>query len=135
MYISEGIPFGFTSAAIVAYLRSQGFALDDIGLFVAALFLPWSFKWAWAPLVDLFRFNHLGGRKAWIVACTVMMVLTLSLIQLLDVADDFRLLLSLVVFHNIFAATQDVAIDSLAVSTLEADERARGNGFMFGGQY
>jgi PAT family beta-lactamase induction signal transducer AmpG len=37
--------------------------------------------------------------------------------------------------NNIFCATQDVAIDSLAVSTLKPDERASGNGFMFGGQY
>jgi PAT family beta-lactamase induction signal transducer AmpG len=39
------------------------------------------------------------------------------------------------VLNNLFCATQDVAIDSLAVSTLEPDERARGNGFMFAGQY
>ena len=36
---------------------------------------------------------------------------------------------------SFFCATQDVAIDSLAVSTLRPDERATGNGFMFGGQY
>lgn len=135
MYVSEGIPYGFTSAAVVAYLRSQGVALDDIGLLVAMLFLPWSFKWAWAPLVDIFRFNRFGGRKVWIVFCTTMMVLTLTLILLLDATDNFRLLLVLVVLNNIFAATQDVAIDSLAVSTLSADERARANGFMFAGQY
>jgi PAT family beta-lactamase induction signal transducer AmpG len=41
----------------------------------------------------------------------------------------------MVVLNNLFCATQDVAIDSLAVSTLLPDERARGNGFMFAGQY
>ncbi len=135
MYVSEGIPYGFTSAAVVAYLRSQGVALDDIGLLVAMLFLPWSFKWAWAPLVDLFRFNRFGGRKLWIVFCTTMMALTLLLILLLDATENFELLLVLVVLNNVFAATQDVAIDSLAISTLHPDERSRGNGFMFGGQY
>ncbi len=135
MYVSEGIPYGFTSAAIVAYLRTQQVALDDIGLLVALLFIPWSFKWAWAPMIDLFRFNALGGRKAWIVFCTAMMVASLSMILLLDVVSNFRFLLVLVVVNNLFAATQDVAIDSLAVSTLRPEERARGNGFMFGGQY
>ncbi len=135
MYISEGIPYGFTSAAMVAYMRSQGVALDDIGLFVAALFIPWSFKWAWAPLVDLFRFNALGGRKAWIALCTSMMLLTLAAVLLMDVSQNFQWLLVFIVVHNLFAATQDVAIDSLAVSTLQPDERSRGNGFMFGGQY
>ncbi len=135
MYISEGIPYGFTSAAMVAYMRSEGVSLDNIGLFVAALFIPWSFKWAWAPLVDLFRFNKLGGRKAWIAFCTSMMLITLAAVLLLDVSQNFQWLLVFIVVNNVFAATQDVAIDSLAVSTLKADERSRGNGFMFGGQY
>lgn len=135
MYISEGIPYGFTSTAIVAYLRSQGVALDDIGLLVAALFLPWSFKWAWAPLVDLFRLNKFGGRKLWIVFCTCMMMLSLLTLLWLDMASNFMVLLGIVVVHNVFAATQDVAIDSLAVSSLKPEELSRGNGFMFGGQY
>ena len=37
--------------------------------------------------------------------------------------------------HNFFCATQDVAIDALAVGVLRGDERGLGNGFMFGGQY
>ena len=135
MYISEGIPYGFTSTAIVAYLRGLGVPLDDIGLLVAALFLPWSFKWAWAPLVDIFRLNRFGGRKIWIIFCTCMMMLSLLALLWLDLANNFELLLGLVILHNIFAATQDVAIDSLAVSTLKTDELSRGNGFMFGGQY
>ncbi len=135
MYISEGIPYGFTSAAMVAYMRSEGVSLDNIGLFVAALFIPWSFKWVWAPLVDLFRFNAIGGRKAWIAFCTSMMLVTLAAVLLLDVSQNFQWLLAFIVIHNLFAATQDVAIDSLAVSTLQPDERSRGNGFMFGGQY
>jgi len=52
-----------------------------------------------------------------------------------DFVEDFQMLLIMVVLNNFFCATQDVAIDSLAVSTLKEDERARGNGFMFGGQY
>ena len=41
----------------------------------------------------------------------------------------------MIVLNNLFCATQDVAIDSLAISTLKKDERAAGNGYMFGGQY
>jgi PAT family beta-lactamase induction signal transducer AmpG len=37
--------------------------------------------------------------------------------------------------HNIFAATQDIAIDALAVGTLPEKERAVANGFMFGAAY
>jgi PAT family beta-lactamase induction signal transducer AmpG len=135
LYISEGIPYGFTSTAMVAFMRTQGLSLEQIGAFVAALFLPWAFKWIWAPLIDLVKLNRFGGRKAWIIFCTTMMTVTLLFTAAVDFVDDFQMLLIMVVLNNFFCATQDVAIDSLAVSTLKEDERARGNGFMFGGQY
>lgn len=135
LYISEGIPVGFTSTAMVAFMRQQGIPLDQIGTFVAALYLPWAFKWAWAPLIDLIKLPRLGGRKAWILFCTFMMVVTLMIVAKIDFAANFDLLLAMIVLNNIFCATQDVAIDSLAVHALKEDERGRGNGFMFGGQY
>jgi len=135
LYVSEGIPYGFTSIAMVAFMRQQGVSLALIGTFVAALFLPWAFKWAWAPVIDLVKLNRLGGRKAWIVGCTVMMIVTLMIAATVDFEAHFQLLLAMVVLTNVFCATQDVAIDSLAVSTLQADERGRGNGVMFAGQY
>ena len=135
LYISEGIPYGFTSTAMVAFMRTQGLSLEQIGTFVAALFLPWAFKWVWAPLIDLVKLNRYGGRKAWIIFCTTMMTVTLLITAAVDFVEDFQMLLLMVVLNNFFCATQDVAIDSLAVSTLKEDERARGNGFMFGGQY
>ena len=135
LYVSEGIPYGFTSIAMVAFMRQQGVSLEAIGAFSAALFLPWAFKWAWAPLIDLIRLDRRGGRRAWIVGCNTMMLVSLLLLASIDAHQHFQLLVAAVIAHNFFAATQDVAIDSLAVSTLEPDERARGNGFMFAGQY
>jgi PAT family beta-lactamase induction signal transducer AmpG len=135
LYVSEGIPYGFTSVAMVAFMRQQGVSLETIGVFVAAMFMPWAFKWAWAPLIDLVRLDRWGGRRAWIVGCTTMMLVTLLITASIDVQTDLRWLLIMVTLHNFFCATQDVAIDSLAVSTLQPEERARGNGIMFGGQY
>ncbi len=135
LYISEGIPFGFTSTAMVAFMRQQGIPLDQIGAFVGAMFLPWAFKWAWAPLIDLIKLPRLGGRKAWILFCTGMMIVTLGIVAKIDFVANFDLLIAMIVLNNFFCATQDVAIDSLAVHALEENERGRGNGFMFGGQY
>jgi len=135
LYISEGIPFGFTSVAMVAFMRQQGIPLDQIGAFAGAMFLPWAFKWAWAPLIDLIKLPRLGGRKAWILFCTSMMIVTLIVVAKIDFVAHFDLLIAMIVLNNIFCATQDVAIDSLAVHALKENERGRGNGFMFGGQY
>ena len=97
LYISEGIPYGFTSVAMVAFMRQQGVSLELIGSFVAALFLPWAFKWAWAPVIDLVKLHRLGGRRAWIIGCTVMMILTLLVTALVDFRAHFHLLLAMIV--------------------------------------
>jgi PAT family beta-lactamase induction signal transducer AmpG len=120
---------------MVAFMRFEGLSLEQTGAFVAALFVPWSFKWAWAPVIDIVKLNRFGGRKGWIFICTTMMIITLLIAASVNFVANFQLLLLMIVLNNFFCATQDVAIDSLAVSTLSEDERGRGNGFMFGGQY
>ena len=116
-------------------MRMEGLSLQQIGAFVAAMFIPWSFKWLWAPMVDIIKLKRFGGRKAWITFCTSMMIVTLIAVAFVDFVANYQFLIWMIVFNNFFCATQDVAIDSLAVSTLRRDERATGNGFMFGGQY
>lgn len=37
LYISEGIPYGFSSTAMVAFMRIEGLSLQQIGAFVAAI--------------------------------------------------------------------------------------------------
>jgi len=135
LYVSEGIPLGFAAVAMAAYMRRQGLDVAQIGAFVGSFYLPWAFKWAWAPLVDLVKFRRFGGRKAWIILCQALMLLTLFAIAQIDYTRNFDLLITLVLVHNFFSATQDVAIDSLAINTLREDERATANGFMFGGAY
>lgn len=54
---------------------------------------------------------------------------------LADLSPSMILLTVVFVIHNWFAATQDVAIDALAVSVLKADERGLANGMMFAGSY
>lgn len=135
LYVSEGIPLGFAAVAMAAYMRRQGLDATMIGGFVAAFYLPWAFKWAWAPIVDLVGLKRFGGRKAWILLCQGLMIVTLYGIAQVDYAQNFDLLITMVIIHNVFAATDDVAIDSLAVNALHPDERGQGNGFMFGGAY
>jgi PAT family beta-lactamase induction signal transducer AmpG len=135
LYISEGIPLGFAAVAMAAYMRRQGLDVGQVGTFVGSFYLPWAFKWAWAPLVDLVRLQRFGGRKAWIALCQALMIVTLFGIAQVDYARHFDLLITLVLVHNFFSATQDIAIDSLAINTLQEDERATANGFMYGGAY
>lgn len=120
---------------MATFMRLEGLSIAQIGAFAAAILLPWGFKWAWAPLIDIVKLTRFGGRKAWIVFCTSVMIITLVTMAMVDFVKNYQLLIWVVVLNNVFCATQDVAIDSLAVSTLKEDERGTGNGVMFGGQF
>ena len=135
LYLSEGIPFGFSAIALATHLRMSGVGLTEIGLFTASLYAPWAFKWAWAPLVDLIKFKRFGAKRTWIAMAQSAMIGTLGIVVFFDYSTNIQLLTTLIVIHNIFAATQDVAIDALAIKVLPENERGIANGFMFGSSY
>lgn len=135
LYVTEGIPLGFNAVALAALMRKEGLGPADIGLFVSTLYLPWSWKWIVGPVVDMVYSSRLGRRRGWIVACQTLMALTLLLAIGVDFRTQFYLFTAIILVHNVFAATMDVAIDALAVSTLPPDERGAANGLMFAGAY
>lgn len=132
LYVTEGIPLGYTAIFVATLMRKEGVSPAVIGGFVASLYLPWSFKWAAGPFVDLFKSRRLGPRRAWIVAMQAGMTLALLACGWVDV-EDVRRFTWVVVASNIFGAIQDVAIDALAVDSLHESERGLANGLMFAG--
>jgi MFS family permease len=122
LYFAQGLPFGFQSVALPVYLYQQGASLGVVGL-VGLLALPWAFKALWAPLVDRSR-----ARKPWILAMQVALALSaISAALLPDGELGLWMLCGLVLVMNLFAATQDIATDGLAVDLLAADEVGAGN--------
>jgi MFS transporter, PAT family, beta-lactamase induction signal transducer AmpG len=133
LYVTEGIPLGFAATAVATQLRRQDVGPAEIGAFVASFYLPWAFKWAFGPFIDVFTSKRLGKRRGWILGTQVMLVFTLLCCTLLDLPAQLGLLTGVLLIHNSFGAMQDVAIDALAVSTLHEDERGLANGVMFAG--
>src|SRR5688500_6776672 len=135
LYVTEGIPLGFTATAIASEMRRRGVGAEAIGGFVATLYLPWAFKWAAGPIVDLFYVDRVGRRRGWILMCQLGMSLTLLAAMPIDFAARLQLFTIVILAHNCFSAVQDVAIDALAVSVVPARERGLANGVMFAGAY
>lgn len=129
MYLTEGLPVGFATVAVATQLRRDGLGTAEIGAFLGLVLLPWAFKWAYGPLVDL-----IGSRRGWILGAQFLMVLTLLAMAGLALPAQLGLFTAVLVLHNLFGAVQDVAVDALAVTTLHENERAFASGLMFGGQ-
>ena len=135
LYVTEGIPFGFTSLTMVILMKRAGVGDAEIGFFSGSLFLPWSWKWVMGPIVDLLYSNRIGARRGWIIGTQIMMVLTLLMCMPFELAsENLGLITAVILIHNTFAATQDVAIDALACQVLQEPERGLANGLMFAGQ-
>jgi len=135
LYMTQGIPFGFTSIAVATQMRREGVGPAAIGSFVATLYIPWAWKWMIGPVVDVFYCDRLGRRRLWIVVAQVMMATALMAAMPVNFSTQIKLFTVLIFIHNIFAATQDVAVDALACGVLKEDERGLANGLMFGGSY
>ncbi|HLQ66785.1 MAG TPA: MFS transporter [Candidatus Limnocylindrales bacterium] len=135
LYFTEGIPAGFTGTAIATQMRRQGLSPAVIGTFIGALYLPWAIKWAFGPVVDVLASDRWGRRRGWILLTQGMMVVMLLAAAPVDFRTHLGLFTALILVLNVFAATQDVAIDALAVNTLRGDERGLANGLMFAGNY
>lgn len=133
LYVTEGIPLGFAATAVATQLRRQGVGPAEIGAFVASFYLPWAFKWATGPFVDVFRSVRFGHRRGWILFTQIMMALTLLVLIAVPLPSGLAVFTAILLVHNTFGAIQDVAIDSLAVNTLTEDERGLANGLMFAG--
>lgn len=135
LYMTEGIPLGFTATAVATEMRRQGLSVAQVSAFVGSLYLPWAFKWVFGPFVDVLSSDRFGKRRMWIVLAQGMMILTLMAALPVDFSAQLKLFTFLILLHNVFGATQDVAIDALAVGVLDEKERGLANGMMFAGAY
>jgi len=135
LYLTEGIPLGFTATAIATQMRRQGLGPTEIGAFVGTLYLPWAFKWVMGPFVDVLSTDRFGRRRLWIVLTQIMMTVMLLAAMPINFTAELRFFTIVIFGLNFFAATQDVAIDALACNVLNEKERGLANGLMFGGAY
>lgn len=123
LYFAQGLPFGFQATALPLLLRERGASLETIG-FAGVLALPWLFKPLWAPLVDRLGSARFGRRKSWIVP----MQLGLAACAVFAAhVESLPVLALTILVMNLFAATQDIAVDALAVRALDEKQLGLGN--------
>jgi len=126
LYLSQGLPFGFQATALPVFLREQGISLTVIG-FIGALAAPWMLKPLWAPLVDRFWSGRFGKRKSWIIPLQLLLLISILWASTLSPSTDLQYLLIAVFMMNLAAATQDIAVDGLAVDILAEQDLGHGN--------
>ncbi len=125
LYLVQGLPFGFQVSALPIFLREQGVSLAVIG-YSTALAAPWALKILWAPLVEHFGGGR-GQRVRWILPLQILMAAGFLCAALLDLPEQLGLLMVVLLGLNALAATQDIAVDGLAVDLLPPQDLGVGN--------
>ena len=132
LYVAQGLPSGFANVAFVAFLVINGITPTQVALLFATVYLPWTFKFIWGPVIDMVRFPRYGVRRPWILFAETGMILSLAtLLFIPDLVASIQLVTIMLFVHNLFASFQDVSVDALAVDILQPDEVATVNGLMF----
>lgn len=131
MYFAQGIPHGLLGIAIPAWMASEGVGAPEIGSYLAIIALPWAFKLVTGPLMDRFEYLPMGRRRPWVIGAQAGLSMSLlALAQVEDPATQVGLLSIIGFLINCFAATQDVAVDGMAIDVTPLREQGRLNGFM-----
>jgi MFS transporter, PAT family, beta-lactamase induction signal transducer AmpG len=129
LYFAEGGPIGFIWWALPVWMRTSGAEPGEIARVMALVTWPWALKFLWAPLVDVLRTPRFGLR-AWILCSQLAMALSLAPLLFVDLGATDSWLPALLVLHAVAAATQDAAIDTLAVNSIPVAQRGAINGWM-----
>ena len=135
-YFAQGVPLGLLSGALPPGLAELGFGIGDVALVSTVVGVPWAIKLIGGPFMDRFKFPTMGFRRPWVLVAQGGLTLSLIATAFVELAPGASLLPLMVAGFvvNAFAATQDVAVDGMAIDLLEVDERGRANAFMGFGQ-
>ena len=123
---SSGLPLYLLINLIPAWLRSEHVDLKAIGLF-ALIQLPFTWKFAWSPLVDRYGLPVLGRRRGWMFLTQLLLLLSIPMFGALQPAFDLWTIAYLATAVAFFSATQDIALDAYRRELLPDAELGLGN--------
>ena len=126
LYFVQGLPFGFQSKGLKLSLTALGLSMTTVTL-SGLLAAPWSLKLLWAPWVDRHGNEKFGRRKSWIIPLQLLLASSFAFAAFLPPDEHLSGLMIAVLCMNLFAATQDVPVDGLAVDLLSHHELGAGN--------
>jgi PAT family beta-lactamase induction signal transducer AmpG len=126
---ASGLPLALTGATLTVWLAEGGLTKASIGLF-ALVGLPYTLKFAWAPVIDRVRLPWLGRRfgrrRSWALATQAALMLALLAMSGTEprLAPWTTGLFALLVAFC--SASQDIVIDAYRVESLAPHQYGAG---------
>lgn len=128
LYFAEGIPYFIVNNISVTMFTKMGVPNGEMALFTSLLYLPWTLKPLWSPLVDIFR-----TKRWWIVMMQALVSAAFMLLALTLPSPEtstqvpmslFTFTLLLFVFAAFASATHDIAADGFYMIALDSGQQS-----------
>lgn len=123
---SAGLPFFLVFSTLSAWLRTAHIDRATIGM-LAWVGLIYSFKWAWAPIVDRVGLpvldRLLGRRRSWMLVAQLGIMICLANVAFSDPSQSIVRVALFALGVAFFAATQDIAVDAWRIESATADKQ------------
>lgn len=127
--LASGFPLALVLATLTLWLSELGVSKGQIGLF-AAVTLPYSLKFLWAPIVQAVRLpwlaRGLGHRRAWLLLIGVGLMASIWQLGLSDPAQHLAVTAFWAVAVAVLSASQDIVIDAYRIEILTDSEQPAG---------
>lgn len=123
---SAGIPLLLIFSSLSLWLREAGVDRGTVTMFSWAA-LAYSFKFAWAPLVDSFQLPVLhrvfGKRRSWLLSAQILIIAAICLMAAVDPSHPGALtaMAGAAALLGFSSATQDVVIDAYRIEIARED--------------
>ena len=124
LYTAQGVPYGFASEYLPVVLRKAGYSLGFIAA-IGWLQLPWQLKILWSPIADATSVRRRS--RGILLTLQVLLAVTLAFYALRSLNEAPWLWFALTPIAALFASTQDIFVDALAVRSLAEKDRGLGN--------
>jgi PAT family beta-lactamase induction signal transducer AmpG len=121
LYFVEGFPYGIFRSVWPVYYRTHAASLESVGL-LSGLYLAWSLKFLWSPIVGAW-----GSAQRWIAGALGVMAAALLALGTLDAATISMLAWAALIAFCVASATQDIAIDAYTIGLVPRGEEGPAN--------
>lgn len=135
LYVTQYLGIGFITIGLTAILRDGGTSLETLAV-LQFVGLIWPVKFLWAPLLDRFGSRRRGHYRSWLLLLQGGLVLALlALLPFTRPADRLGPVILICAAYVFLSATQDIAVDAVAVRLLSERTRGTGNGIQVAASY
>lgn len=133
---ASGLPIMLVGSTLSTWLREAEVSRGTIGLF-AYVFSPYTFKFAWAPLMDRLPLPYLtrrfGRRRGWMLVAQAGLVAAIWGLGQTDPRTDLFLTATMAFLVAFFSASQDIVIDAYRIEVLPPEQLGTGAGVIMVG--